>query len=421
MVQPQKKSAFRVLDPSFMLGAACTAAFYWVVFQPSMHGTVLYRYTTEHAVEYIVVALFMWGLVDLALKLLSFPEEFLALRKDWLPPFQSREPVSHALTLLEEIHARPRWQRNSRVGKRLAQALEYVVQKGSAEEYREHLHYLANQDEDQTHASFTLIRFVAGVTPILGFLGTVVHFGSALSGISLEGISDRLPTVVAEMGSAFNTTTVALAAAMTMMFSLFLCERIEGSLLRAIDRLAERDLLNRFEVKDANILPFLSIVQSANDEALKVIATTLHRQVETWSQSLDTLFQRFDARQQQEFKGWQGALETLQKRNEAYDAAREERLRQLLALVESRQEKHLERIQSTMDKALAIRDDFSGVAETLRTIARGEGKLAELQGVLADNLRVLRETQQIDDALHGLTAAIHLLTARHNLGERKAA
>jgi hypothetical protein len=25
----------------------------------------------------------------------------------------------------------------------------------------------------------------------------------------------------------------------------------------------------------------------------------------------------------------------------------------------------------------------------------------------------LRETQQIEDALHGLTAAIHLLTARH--------
>ncbi len=40
---------------------------------------------------------------------------------------------------------------------------------------------------------------------------------------------------------------------------------------------------------------------------------------------------------------------------------------------------------------------------------------ARLAAVLADNLRVLRETQQIDEALHGLTAAIHLMTARHNL------
>ena len=56
-----------------------------------------------------------------------------------------------------------------------------------------------------------------------------------------------------------------------------------------------------------------------------------------------------------------------------------------------------------------------GLARSLETIACGEGKLAETQAVLADNLRVLRETQQIDEALHGLTAAIHLMTARHNL------
>ncbi len=35
--------------------------------------------------------------------------------------------------------------------------------------------------------------------------------------------------------------------------------------------------------------------------------------------------------------------------------------------------------------------------------------------MLSDNLRVLRETQQIDEALHGLTAAIHLMTARQSL------
>ena len=40
---------------------------------------------------------------------------------------------------------------------------------------------------------------------------------------------------------------------------------------------------------------------------------------------------------------------------------------------------------------------------------------------LTDNLRVIHETQQIDDALHGLTAAIHLLTARHQGGPQTKA
>ena len=39
-------------------------------------------------------------------------------------------------------------------------------------------------------------------------------------------------------------------AAMTMMFSLFFCQRIERSITHAIDRLVDRELLKRFEFKD---------------------------------------------------------------------------------------------------------------------------------------------------------------------------
>ncbi len=107
-----------------------------------------------------------------------------------------------------------------------------MTEKCSAKDYREHLRYLAEQDEDAAHATYVLIRFVIGVTPVLGFLGTVIHFGTALSGISFDEMTEKLPTVVGEMGTAFNTTSVALVAAMTMMFSLFLCQRIERSITR---------------------------------------------------------------------------------------------------------------------------------------------------------------------------------------------
>ena len=41
-------------------------------------------------------------------------------------------------------------------------------------------------------------------------------------------------------------------------------------------------------------------------------------------------------------------------------------------------------------------------------------RLLELQARLADNLALLRESQEFDQAVHGLTAAIHMLTARHS-------
>lgn len=413
-MSPSRKSVFlRAFDPSFALATIGTVAFYWIVNQPAFSGSLLHRYTSEHAVEYVIVALFIWGVVDIVLKLLALPREMIALRQEWLPPRAGREPAANAPALLEFLRSRPRWLQNSRVARRLTQALEFVTESGSAEEYREHLQYLADQDEDSQHANYMLIRFVAGVTPVLGFLGTVVHFGTALSGISFNEMAERLPEVVGQMGSAFNTTTVALAAAMTMLFALFICERIERGITRSIDRLVDRELLTRFEVKDPSILPFLAVVESANRESLQSISMNLHRQTEVWTHSLDSLYERFEQRQQHELEGWRDALEILRQRHEAYDASREQRLKQILAMVETRQETHLGQIEGMLERALTVRDDVSGFLNTLEGLARGEGKLVELQGTLSDNLRVLRETQQIDEALNGLTAAIHLLTSRN--------
>lgn len=413
MTADRKPFSFRALDPSLILATIATVAYYAVMSQPAMHDTLLARYTTEHAVEYVIVALFIWGIIDIALKLLSFPREIIASRQEWLPARSGREPASHARTLLDGVRSKSAWLVESRIGQRLAQALTFVVEKGSAENYGEHLRYLADQDDNRSHANYTLIRFVIAVTPILGFLGTVVHFGTAIGGFSFVDMDDKLPAIVAEMGTAFNTTTVALAAAMTMMFALFLCERVERGLVATIDRLVECELLNRFEVKDPQVVPFLAAVQAANQEALQEIAATLQLQIETWSRALDGLFQRFDERQQQEVHHWQTALAQLQQRHEAFDAAREERVKQILSLGEARQDQHLTRIHSALEQALTLRGEVSELVKALGSIARGEGKLVELQASLADNLRVLHETRQIDGALHGLTAAIHLLTARN--------
>jgi biopolymer transport protein ExbB/TolQ len=410
----QRKSIKPHSDPSFILAAIVTAAFYYTVSLPSMRGTLLHHYTTEHAVEYVIVAIFIWGIIDILLKLLSFPREIVALRQTWLPSRQGREPMSQAQVLLDDVRSRPQWLVNSRVGRRLVNALEYVTDRCSARDYREHLRYLSEQDEDSSHAAYVLIRFVIGITPVLGFLGTVIHFGTALSGISFSEMSEKLPTVVGEMGTAFNTTSVALIAAMTMMFSLFVCQRIERSMLQAIDRLVDRELLRRFEFKDPSITPFLSAVQAANDEALATINATLQRQIEVWMAALDSVFQRFDDRQQQELGHWQQVLETFEQRHEGHDVTLHQQLRESIALVDARHDNQFVQLQSLLERAVGARDDFAAFLKTLDEITRGEGRLIELQESLSDNLRVLHETQQIDKALHGLTAAIHLLTARHH-------
>jgi len=405
-----------MLDASFVLGAAATIGFYAIMLSPGMQGGLVHRYTTEHVVDYIIVSLFFWGLMDVVVKLCSFPRELMALRRDLLPEVAGREDAATASAHLEWLAQAPAWVQNSRVARRIARALEYVVDNGATTEYREHLQTLADRDADRSHANYTLIRFVVRITPVLGFLGTVVHFGTALNGVDFDHMADKLGVVVSEMGSAFNTTTVALAAAMVMMFAQFVCEWTERTILSAVDRTAQRELFNRFEVRDAAIPPFLSVVKTANDEALRLLAQQIERQTAAWSGAFDTIVGRFDDRQRQEAEAWNAALEALAARHEDYDVQREQRLRELLDLVDGRQERFMNHIQDMLERATAFREDFGEVARTIETVARGEGRLVELQSVLTENLRVIHETQQFDDALHGLTAAIHLLTARHQGG-----
>jgi hypothetical protein len=66
----------------------------------------------------------------------------------------------------------------------------------------------------------------------------------------------------------------------------------------------------------------------------------------------------------------------------------------------------------SIEPALSLRESIGALTETLNNIASGQGHLVQLQSSLSNNLQILHETQQFDAALHGLTAAIHLLTAR---------
>jgi hypothetical protein len=414
MALSRKTALPKILDIPLAVAAALTGGFYWVIWQESMRGTLLHRYTTEHSVEYIIVAFFIWGLCDALFRVLTFPRETLALRQAWLPVSKGREPISAAATCYALLQRKPRWLQESRLGKRLAAALAHLQERGSADGFPDFLHSLSDQDHNETQTNFGLIRFICWVTPMFGFLGTVVHFGTALSGQSAGEIGDKLPTVVAEMGTAFNTTTVALTAATTMMFCLFLCERTETGIISVVDRRVESELLNRFEVADASLTPFLMALEAANAATLRALDATVERQMETWAGAIQAIERQATTQQQWQAQVWVESLEKLEQRFETNDAGREIRLTRVLESMEAQRAEHRGQTQSATQQLADVKENLSRLVAELAAVGHGEGELLRLQSSLADNLRLLRETAQIDEALHGLTAAIHLLTARNH-------
>jgi len=414
------KSAFsRMLDLPFAVAVALTVAFYLFVTSDTMKGSMLYRYTTEHLMEYVIVAFFIWGLSDVFFRALTFPREFLALRQEFLPRRTGREPASQAAMLTAYLKKKPQWLQESKLGQRLSHALSHLQEKGSADGFGDYLQSLADQDYEKVQGNYGLVRFICWVTPMFGFLGTVVHFGTALGGQEAGDISDKLPTVVAEMGTAFNTTTVALTAATTMMFALFLCERSERGIVDEVDRRAERELLNRFEATDANLAPFINALQLANESSLQTMDATISRQLEIWSSAFHAYQAQSEKQQQWQADVWVEALQKIEHQVETNDAERDKRLVRLLDSLELHRTEHRTQMQSTVDQVARLQTEFVRLVESLTSVIHGKDELVELQATLTDNLRILRETQQIDQALHGLTAAIHLMTARNQPSSSK--
>lgn len=412
MFERAKLSSY-LSDPSLLLAVPATGIYYAIMFQPEMQGTLLAKYTTEHMIEYVIVGMFMWGMVDVVLKLLTFPREFLALRQSWFPPRTGRVPIAAAAELLADVEEKPAALLESRLGLRITHALTFLIETKSAEEFPEQLRYLSEQDHESTHNKYSLVGFIVAVTPILGFLGTVIHFGTALSGMTVDNMATQLNHVVSEMGTAFNTTTVALGAAMLTMFGKFLTERTDRGIDNRIDRIVERELLNRFEVKAANLSPLLATLDAANREFHAAVQGALAGQVTSWTAALEALFERFEQRQQIEEQRWEKVCDKLAERYTKHESSANENLKKILLVADERHDQHLGQIQLVLEQAAQFSTHAAALAESLNGIAQGEGQLADVQKSLSNNLKLLHETHQIDDALHGLTAAIHLLTARN--------
>jgi biopolymer transport protein ExbB/TolQ len=386
-----------LLNRPFFWAVMLSASYYSVIFHPRLTDHFLRTYTTHHAVEYVIVALFFWAASDLALRYLSLGRECQALASEELPPRETLEPVANAVELFALVDEAPDWWQNTRIGRRLRRALAYVAERQSADGFRDYLRTLAEEDADQTHSNYAFARFVTAVTPVLGLLGTVVHFGVALGGLDLEHLMDKMPTVISHMGTAFNTTCVALTASLTTLFVLFLVERLEERLVRDVDARTERELLNRFATADANLTPFLDAVQAAKQVTLTAMQEFQRQQAELWSTTLT-----------HEHERWQ-----------AQDEAREFQFRRLLAAVESRQTAHAAQVESSAERL----NELTQLSTQMAQMLGGEKQLVALQAKLAENLELIHRSQKFDEAMHSLTAAIHLLTARQTVagGSSRAA
>jgi biopolymer transport protein ExbB/TolQ len=326
------------------------------------------------------------------------------------------------LAALEEL---PRRVRKSYLVRRLHDALDHVVRKGSADRLDEELKYLADMDAARQHEGYALVRIITWATPMLGFLGTVIGITLALGDLSPEALvnspEEAMQGLLAGLSVAFDTTALALSLSIVLMFIQFMVNQVEGELLAAVDTRTTAELVGRFEEFGTQSDPHVASIRRMTHSVVQSTEELVQRQARIWQQSIEAAHEQWQqvsaASRRQLETGLAGALQKSVQEHAA-------RLTENVEKTHQRTEQTWERLlQALSDNARVIHAQQAEMAkqgQVMLQVVRASGDIIKLEHVLNKNLQALSGAKNFEDTVMSLSAAIHLLTARLNNGRTNA-
>ena len=405
---------------ALLLGLPMAAALLALFHYGPLHQSKLFRYV-EYPVQWVLVCFFGVGMAALLLRWLALRAEKAACALAILPRWDGKPlPPSGAHELLAGVDRQPARIRETFLGRRLRAVLEFVGQRQSAAEIDDQLRSLADADAIAQDNSFGLIRFITWAIPILGFLGTVVGITASIAGATPEMLEQSMSSVTDGLAEAFDSTALALGLTMIQMFVSHLVERQEQALLEDVDRQTERHLAHRFQRETIDGSPALEAVRISASAMSQVAEASVQKQVELWATALGEPEKRASMIYQQV----QGQL--TKALGQALDSTATAYAERLAAMERQTMERATLIFQELHGLAAAIRDTGREQQESLRRVTdglAGQGDLmgkiqrdandiVHLQAVLHQNLATLANASNFEEAVHSLTAAVHMLTAR---------
>lgn len=395
-------------------GAMLTVGFYAPIEAGILNHPEVLRYFAGHWVEYVETGMFFVGLSALAIKALDVSAQLGQAQRPLLPPIPSGgQPASDCAYLLEFVASKQPPSGPSYLSRRLTEALRSIHRKGSAETLDADLKYLSELDAARVAQSYAFIRIVIWAIPILGFLGTVIGITMSIANLNPKQLEQSLPEVTGGLGVAFDTTALALALSIVLMFTQFLVDKLESRLLAEVDDRASAELLGRFRGEMVAHDPLMLAVRRMVDAILPNTDRLVARQAELWRSTIDAAHSRWSeltaASGQRIEAALAGALDTSLKAHS----------QRLIEAEQSLAEASVNRwgvVQQSLEKTsahLATQQmELRRQGEILLKVVEATDQISQLETTLNRNLQSLAGAKNFEETVVSLAAAIQLLSAR---------
>lgn len=419
-------AAFTLCSP-FLWGAVFCAAFYAALYNNVIENELLTRYFAGHPVEYCEAFLFFVGMAALGMKGVRvwrqksfFPEGLFGSVNKAISPASSSN-------MLEQLNSLSSSKQSSYLVGRFRRALEYVKRNASAQGLEDELKYLTDLDESAMRQSYALSRIIVWAIPILGFLGTVIGITVAMGelGVSVSDGGDSLKNMLGGLSVAFDTTALALALSMVLMFTQYVIEGKENELLASVDQISSRELAGRFEVIPDGPEGELTALRKMMESILTSVEQSAARQALVWQNA----FENTDALWQKRLEQTGDALRrnlaaalnqslteaisqtltaSLDRQSQAFLSAQT----QLQQAVSSEMTKASDGFARSTQKLEAAQQSIAQQVETLGQMSSATDRIADLEDALNRNLTALAGSRNFEKTVMSLAAAIQLLSSR---------
>lgn len=387
--RPEASMPETIIRLPVLTGSAVAGVFYVVLLYVVLPVLPGYRVSLEtlfcgHPLAYGTTILFWIGMAALAEKWLSVRADRDAL--SWQPTFDSvgSTAVSNATQLSRSVSELPGNVRQTWLAQRFHGIAKFVLGRRTAAGLNAHLEYLAEFAAEQLYGSYSLVRTITWAVPILGFLGTVIGITAAIENLDPATLDTSFKLVASGLGVAFGTTALSLSLSLVLVFFSAFVEKAQKSVLADVEILALDLVTDYFPEEEKATSPLIEAESEAAQRLLEQTETLLKQHVSLWEASLGEMRTSWG--------------QTLLRHQSVLESSLSAAVSQTLAGCQDSLAQ-----QSASQKVLA---------ESIDQMTTSQQQLAETQQAIIGHLENRDSTASLDETLHTLSAAVHLLTSR---------
>lgn len=403
-----------VVRSALLWGALASLGFFILIHTGTLQGEFFKRYFTGHWINYTETIMFFIGLSLLILRSCDLAEQRFSLKQkplDDVPPLG--DAAAESRVLLAQLDQLPTDEQQAYLPRRLREALETVIRKGTADGLEDELKYLSDVDAGRAHGGYAMVRLIIWAIPILGFLGTVIGITMAIAALDPKALEKSMDVVTRGLGVAFDTTALALALSMCLMFVQFFVDKQEQRLLADVDERTLELLSARLPAAGSDADPHMHAVRRMAEAVIVAVEQIVVRQAQLWEQTLAAAAERWSevtsiGREQLEESFGRAVTRSMETHRKHLLAAETESAEQNL--------KHWTGVVQALDACTAStraqHGELNRQAEMLLRVLDATNHVGQLENLLNRNLASLSASQHLQETLANLSAAVNLLNVR---------